>query len=223
MRQDRLAGVVSLAIGVYLALLAFVLIPMRGPGADDPRGLVNHIRANVFPYYLLALIGILAVLALPLLISQLNARLESGSPALIRQSSAMGYVGMGALLVMLGTLLVEALQFRAWSQQEAEQAVPAIGLITRMAAGLGIFALGLWGLLVGLAVIRHGGLPKALAWLGVIAGGLNLLIMVGPPIEFPLLIAWFIALGLVLLLENRKPAVDERLASESARLEPSRR
>ena len=69
------------------------------------------------------------------------------------------------------------------------------------------FALGVWILLISWAALRRGGLPRWLAYVGVLAGALNLAALFYVPFSLLLNIVWFIAIG-VTLIQQRSTALE---------------
>ena len=142
----------------------------------------------------------------------LYERLKSGSPALMQVATVIGILWAGSLaasgmVANAGIAPVVAL----YAKDPAQAALTWQG-IEAVANGLGnangeILG-GLWMLMISLAALRAGGLPRGLNMLGLLAGAVGILslvpgltdVMVG---VFGLSqIIWYIWLGIVLLRSN---------------------
>jgi len=86
-----------------------------------------------------------------------------GAPALSLLAAAMGIIGM-LVAAALQALLV-------FGKVKYEQ---TMGVVLSAGGGIGI-----WLVLVGCLALASGGLPGGLAWLGVVAGGGYILLVVG--------------------------------------------
>jgi hypothetical protein len=152
----------------------------------------------------------LAVLALAL-----YDRVKTNAPALMQVATAIGIIWAGSLIASgmvanAGLATVAALYVK-----DPTQSVLAFQSIEAMANGLGnangeILG-GAWTLLVSLAALRTGGLPKDLNILGLFVGAVGIVTII------PMLndmtgffglgqIIWFVWLGIVLLRKNGKDA-----------------
>jgi prepilin signal peptidase PulO-like enzyme (type II secretory pathway) len=83
-----------------------------------------------------------------------------------------------------------------------------------LSSGQGELLGGLWVLLVSVAALRTGGLPKALNWLGILIGFAGIVSVVPPLLDaayvFGLLqIVWLIWMGIV-MLRTRAPERSQR-------------
>ena len=155
--------------------MPYFLLFVKYPSVVDPVEKVallvgNHGSMRVMYLITYVIFGIvLAVLALAL-----HARLKDGAPALAQAATAVGLIwavvlvasgmvfnaGMAAVVGLHGT--------------DPAQAVAAWQAIEPVAQGLGgsggELLGGLWVLLVSVAALRTGALPKVLNWLGVAIG-----------------------------------------------------
>jgi hypothetical protein len=139
-------------------------------------------------------------------------RLKSGAPALMQVSTAIGMIWAGSLIAsgMVSNAGIEPV-VALYAKNPAQAALAWQG-IESVANGLGnangeILG-GLWTLLVSIAALRTGGLPKGLNILGLLAGGVGILSLV-PGLTNSLTgifgmcqILWFIWLAIVLLRSN---------------------
>jgi hypothetical protein len=149
--------------------------------------------------------------ALIVLSLALYDRLKSGAPAIIQVATVIGIIWAGSLIASgmvanAGLATVVALYAR-----DPAQAVLTFQAIEAVANGLGnangeILG-GLWVLLVSLAALRAGGLPKGLNILGLSVGVVGIITII-PALNaltgiFGLgQIIWFVWLGIVLLSNN---------------------
>ncbi|NLI41396.1 MAG: DUF4386 family protein [Caldisericales bacterium] len=138
-------------------------------------------------------------------------RLKSGAPALMQAGTTIGIIWAG-LLIASGMVANAGLStiVPLYATDPAQAAIAWQG-IESVANGLGngngeILG-GLWVLLISLAALRAGGLPKGLAILGFLVGTVGIISIVpgltGLVGVFGLSqTIWFIWLGLVLLRSN---------------------
>jgi hypothetical protein len=153
---------------------------------------------------------VLAVLALAL-----YARLKDGTPTLAQAATAVGLIW--AFVLVASGMIFNAGMAAVVGLHGANpaQAVSAWQAIEPVAQGLGgsggELLGGLWVLLVSVAALRTGALPKALNWLGVAIGAAGVLSVV-PALGdlkyvFGLLqIVWFVWLGIVMLRTTARAA-----------------
>jgi hypothetical protein len=216
-RQQKVGGVAALYLAAaYVVAMPYFLVFVKYQSAVGPAGkvalLVSHHDSMQIMYLITYIIFgiVLAVLALAL-----YARLKDGTPTLAQATTAVGLIwafvlvasgmifnaGMGAVVGLHGANPAQAVS--AW--QAIEPVAQGLG-----GAG-GELLGGLWVLLVSVAALRIGGLPKALNWLGMAIGTAGILSVV-PVLQdlaygFGLLqIAWFVWLGVVMLRTPRRPA-----------------
>jgi hypothetical protein len=153
---------------------------------------------------------VLAVLALAL-----HARLRDGAPTLSQTATAVGLIWV-LVLVASGMIfnagVAAVVGLHGTSPGQAVAAWQAIEPVAQGLGGSGGELLGgLWVLLVSLAALRTGGLPKVLNWLGVAIGAAGILSIVTALKDlaygFGLLqIVWFVWLGSVMLRTPSRPA-----------------
>lgn len=138
-------------------------------------------------------------------------RLKSGAQALMQVATVIGIIWAGSLIasgmvVNAGIAPVVAL----YAKDPAQAALTWQG-IEAVANGLGnangeILG-GLWALLVSLAALRAGGLPKGLNILGLLVGAVGIITILPGLIDLVGVFAlsqviWFVWLGIVLLRSN---------------------
>jgi len=216
-RQQKVGGFAALYLAAaYVVAMPYFLVFVKYQSAVDPAEKVallvsNHDSMRVMYLVTYIIFGIvLAVLALAL-----YARLKDRTPTLAQAATAVGLIwafvlvasgmifnaGVAAVVGLHGTSPVQAVS--AW--QAIEPVAEGLG------GSGGELLGGLWVLLVSVAALRTGGLPKVLNWLGVAIGAAGVLSVV-PALKdlaygFGLLeIVWFVWLGIVMLRTTSRPA-----------------
>jgi hypothetical protein len=199
----------------YLIGVVLFLVVLDYPGITDPGqkvALLVEKQAVIFSTNLLMYVffGVfLIVLALAL-----YDRLKSGAPALMQAATALGIIWAGSLIASgmvsnAGIAPVVAL----YANDPAQAALTWQGFET-VASGLGngngeILG-GLMTLLVSLAALKSGALPKALNILGLLVGAAGIITIVPQLTDltgaFGLgQMVWFVWLGVVLLRGSVMP------------------
>jgi len=146
--------------------------------------------------------------ALIVLSLALYNRLKSGAPALMQVGTAVGIIWAGSLIASGMVANAGLSTVVALYAKDPIQAVLTFQSIEAMANGLGNangeILRGIWTLLVSLAALRTGGLPKGLNILGLSVGAVGIITII--PVLNDLTgvfglgqIVWFIWLGIVLL------------------------
>ena len=209
-RQQKVGGFAALYLAAaYLVAMPYFLVFVKYQSVADPAEKVallvgNHDSMRVMHLVTYVIFGIvLAVLALAL-----HARLKDGAPALTQAATAVGLI-WAVVLVASGMVfnagMAAVVGLHATDPARAVSVWQAIEPVAQGLGGSGGELLGgLWVLLVSVAALRTGALPKALNWLGVAIGAAGVLSVV--PVlgdlayGFGLLqIVWFAWLGIVLL------------------------
>lgn len=151
--------------------------------------------------------------ALIVLSLALYNHLKSNAPALMQMATVIGFIWAGSLIASgmianAGLAMIVSL----YAQDPSQAALTWQG-IEAVAGGLGnangeILG-GFWTLLISLASLRTGWLPKGMSILGLFVGAVGIVTII-PPLNaltgiFGLgQIVWFIWLGIVLLRNNSK-------------------
>jgi hypothetical protein len=217
-RQQKVGGLAALYLAAaYLVAMPYFLVFVKYQDVVDPAGKValllgNHGSMQAMYLITYVIFGIvLAVLGLAL-----YARLKDRSPILAQAATAVGLI-WAFVLVASGMIfnagMAAVVGLHGTSPAEAGAVWQAIEPVTEGLGGSGGELLGgLWVLLVSVAALRTGGLPKLLNWLGVAIGAAGVLSVVPVLKElgmaFGLLqIAWFVWLGIVMLRTTARPAV----------------
>lgn len=196
----------------YLIGIVLFLVVLDYPSITDPAqkvALLGERQAVIFWTNLLMYVFfglVLVVLALAL-----YDRLKAGAPALAQVATVMALIWAGSLVASgmvanAGIAPVLAL----YAQDPAQAALTWQGFET-VASGLGngngeILG-GVWTLLISLAALRGGGLPKALNFLGLLVGSVGVVSILPGLTDLVGMfglsqILWFVWLGIVLLRKN---------------------
>jgi hypothetical protein len=209
-RQQKVGGFAALYLALaYLVAMPYFLVIVKYPSVVDPAEKVallvsNHdsMRAMYLVTYIIFGI-VLAVLALAL-----HARMKDGAPALTHAATAVGLIWAFALVAsgMIFNAGVSAVvEVHATDPAQAMSVWQAIEPVAQGLGGSGGELLGgLWVLLVSVAALRTGWLPRTLNWLGMAIGAAGVLSVVPVLRElaygFGLLqIVWFVWLGIAML------------------------
>ncbi len=217
-RQQKVGGLAALYLAAaYIAAMPYFLVFVKYQGVVNPIEKVallvgNHGSMQAMHLITYVIFGIvLAVLALAL-----YPRLRDGSPILAQAATAVGLI-WAFVLVASGMIfnagMAAVVGLHGTSPAQAVSAWQAIEPVTEGLGGSGGELLGgLWVLLVSVAALRTGGLPRLLNWLGVAIGAAGVLSVVPAlkdlGIGFGLLqIVWFVWLGIVMLRTTSRPAV----------------
>jgi hypothetical protein len=138
-------------------------------------------------------------------------RLRSGAPALMQVATVIGIIWAGSLIAS-GMVLNAGIDpvVALYAQAPAQAALTWQGfeaVASGLGNGNGEILGGLWTLLVSVAALRAGGLPKGLNNLGVLVGVVGLISILPGLTDlvgvFGLSqLIWFVWLGIVLLRSN---------------------
>jgi hypothetical protein len=210
---QKFGGLAALYLAVaYLIGVVLFLVVLDYPNMTDPAqkvALLVEKQMVIFSTNLLMYVffGVfLIVLSLAL-----YDRLKSGAPAIMQVATAIGIIWAGSLIAggmvsNAGIAPVVAL----YAKDPAQAALTWQGIET-VASGLGngngeILG-GLLTLLVSLAALRAGGLPKGLSILGLLVGTVGIITIVPGLTDLTGVfglsqIIWFVWLGIVLLRSN---------------------
>ena len=209
-RQQKVGGFAALYLALaYLVAMPYFLAFVKYPSVVDPAEKVallvrNHdsMRAVYLVTYIVFGV-VLAVLALAL-----YARLKDGAPILAQAATATGLIWAFVLIasgLVFNAGVAAVVDLHATDPAQAVSVWQAIEPVAQGLGGSGGELLGgLWVLLVSVAALRTGGLPRTLDWLGVAIGAAGVLSVV-PALRdlaygFGLLqIVWFAWLGIVML------------------------
>ena len=196
----------------YLIGLVLFVVVLNYPSMTDPAQKVAVLiekpmvifSTNLIMYVFFGVSLIVLALAL-------YDRLKSGAPAIMQVATAIGIIWAGSLIASGMVSNAEIEPVVALYAKDPAQAVLTWQGMETVASGLGngngeILG-GLWTLLVSVAALRAGGLPKGLNILGLLVGAVGI-ISIFPGLTdlvgvFGLSqLIWFVWLGIVLLRSN---------------------
>ena len=199
-------------VGMVIFLVVLDYLSITDPAQKVALNVDKHtviFATNLLMYVFFGLFLIVLSLAL-------YDRLKSGAPAIMQVATAIGLIWAGALIVSgmvanAGLAVIVPLYAKdpaqaALTWQGIEAVVHGLGF------GNGDILGGLLTLLVSLAALRAGGLPRGLNILGLLVGAVGILSIIPGLTElmagiFGLgLIIWEVWLGIVLLRSNPSPA-----------------
>ena len=216
-RQQRVGGLAALYLAAaYVVAMPFFLVLVKYPDVVDPAEKVallagDHDSVRVMYLITYVIFGIvLAVLTLAL-----YARLRGGAPTLAQTATVVGLIW--AVVLVAGGMVFNAgmaavVGLHDTSPAQAVSAWQAIEPVSQGLGGSGGELLGgLWVLLVSVAALRTGGLPRVLNWLGAAVGVAGVLSLVPALSDLAyvfgsLQIVWFVWLGIVMLRTTSRPA-----------------
>jgi hypothetical protein len=208
-RQQRAGGVAALYLAAaYLVAMPYFLLVVNLQGLAGPAEKVAALAAHQTSHYVMYLITYVVFgIVLGTLALVLSKRL-SGSPTIAAVGGVVGFIWAG-MLVASGLVFNfgagAAVELLAKSPAQAASLWQVIEPVADgLGSGQGELLGGLWVLLVSVAALRTGALPKVLTWLGIVIGGAGVVSAVPGLLDakyvFGLLqIVWFIWLGIVML------------------------
>jgi hypothetical protein len=214
---QKSGGIAALymAAAHLIGIVIFIVILDVLSITDPAQKLAMNIEKQTVIFSTNLLMYVFFGFALIVLSLALYDRLKSGAPALMQVATAIGIIWAGSLIASgmvanAGLATVVSI----YAKDPAQAALTWQG-IEAVANGLGnangeILG-GPWTLLVSLAALRTGGLPKGLNILGVLVGAVGIITII--PAMNALVsvfglgqIGWFIWLGIVLLRSNPSQA-----------------
>jgi hypothetical protein len=196
----------------YLIGMVLFLVVLDYPGITDPAQKVALLiekpmvifATNLLMYVFFGVV--MTVLSLAL-----YDRLKSGAPASMQVATVIGIIWAGSLIASGMVLNAGIDPVVALHAADRAQAALSWQGFESVASGLGngngeILG-GLWTLLVSLAALRAGGLPKGLNILGLLVGAVGIISILPGLTDLTGIfglghIIWFVWLGIVLLRSN---------------------
>jgi hypothetical protein len=211
----KVGGGASIAMGVIAALIGItymLLPPDQRLGVPAARILPAIAQGSLMlrtELLEMALVGVLGLAAVP----AISEMVRAGHEGWVRWMSNLALVGFAVMAVSNAFTFARlpgiALAYVKGDPATQAALVPVWRSSLDLHGFWGYGAIGLWVLVVSLLALRGTSIPKGLAWLGVLAAVLNLLIPVGfllkqPPVFLYDSIlgglvscVWFIWVGLV--------------------------
>lgn len=212
---QKSGGIAALymAISHLIGIVIFIVILDVLSITDPAQKLAMNIEKQTVIFSTNLLMYVFFGFALIVLSLALYDRLKSGSPAIMQAATAIGIIWAGSLIASGMVANTGLATVAALYAKDPAQAVLTFQAIEAMANGLGnangeILG-GMWTLLVSLAALRSGGLPKGLNILGISVGAIGIITII-PALNaltgiFGLgQIVWFVGLGMVLLRSDSR-------------------
>ena len=211
---QKSGGFAALYLAVaYLIGMVIFLAVLDYPSITDPAqkaALLVEMQMVVFSTNLL--MYVFFGVALIVLALALYDRLQSGAMALMQVATALGIIWAGLLIasgMVANAGIAPVVALYATDPGQAALTWQAIETVANgLGNGNGEILGGLWALLVSLAALRTGGLPRGLNILGLWVGAVGILSLI-PGLTDLLIgvfglsqIIWFVWLGIVLLRSN---------------------
>ena len=210
-RRQQIGGAAALgaaATFVFGFALFATMLSDYATGDPSPAESVAFLADHEATLYLwnLVILIVFGVLLVPVVLA-LYERVRPGAPLLAQVAAAFGVIWAGLVIaagmianIGLGTVA----DLYATSPAHAESVWSALDTVQNGLGGGNEIVGGLWVLLVSRAAMATDALPRALSWLGIVAGAAGIVTVV-PALEavgavFGLgLIAWFAWAGVVML------------------------
>ena len=207
---QKFGGIAALymAISHLIGIVIFIVILDVLSITDPAQKLAMNIERQAVIFSTNLLMYVFFGFALIVLSLALYDRMKSGAPVLMQVATAIGIVWAGSLIasgMAANAGLATIVALYAKDPTQAALTFQAIEAITNgLGNANGEILGGLWTLLVSLAALRTGRLPRGLNILGVLVGGVGILTII-PALNAMVAvfglgqIVWFVWLGIVLL------------------------
>jgi hypothetical protein len=217
---QRVGGAAGVVFGVVdLAVTAILIVSLSRSGAKppfeaNPAGFYDYLHAMLPVILPLMLVYTVAAIFVLVFVRALDERLRPVAPTASSIGALFGYAGSVILMLNFASfVLLEQSILGGDSRQAVEGMIPAWSVVTGTAGIVGGLLIVSWLLVVNWIAARRGGLPKALGYLGLVAG---VVALAGPLLSvhgIPHLLAnvWEIAAGAVLFL-GTQPAAGRKVA-----------
>jgi len=200
MAASHLSGIV-----IFLIVLDYLSI------ADPAQKVALNVDKQMVVFSTNLLMYVFFGFALVALSLALHDRIKTGAPALMQAATAIGIIWAGSLIASGMVANAGLAAVAALYAKDPAQAVLTFQSIESVANGLGnangeILG-GVWTLLVSLAGLRSGGLPKGVSALGLFVGAVGIITILPALNDLTGIfgvgqIVWFTWLGIVLLRNN---------------------
>jgi len=207
---QKSGGIAALymAISHLIGLVIFIIVLDYINITDPTQKLAVNIEKQSVIFSTNLLMYVFFGFALMVLSLALYDRMKSGAPALMQVGTAIGIIWAGSLIASGMVANAGLATVVALHAKDPAQAVLTFQGIETVTNGLGnangeILG-GMWTLLVSLAALRTGGVPKGLNILGMFVGAVGILTIIPALTAFTGVfglgqIIWFVGLGTVLL------------------------
>ena len=208
---QRIGGIAAMVEAttfvVGFALLMTTLGPLSNGELDAAAQVSFLAEHSTITYAWNLIIYVVFGVFLAVLAPALHERLKSGAPALMQVATALGLIWAGLVIAsgMVANVGAAAvIDLAGTDPARAGTVWLAVDTVVNGLGGGNEIVGGLWVVLLSVAALRSGALPKALSYLGLVAGSAGV-ITLAPPLTdvgavFGLgLIVWFVWLGIVLL------------------------
>jgi len=217
---QKWGGIAALGhAAAYMVALVLGLILMFPLLNAAPEQYLKFLAGNQPLVYLWNLIGYWgAAITLVIMVLALYERLKGRSPALMQTASVFGLIWAGLIIasgnLMLHNLGVVAALFGNDPAQAATTWKALEAVETGIASGNELVG-SLWVLLLSVAALRTGGLPRALNYLGVVLGVAGIVTIIPALAETlfmvfgPGMIVWSVWAGIILLRGSRVAATQQ--------------
>ncbi len=202
---------------IFLVILDYVNI------TDPAQKMALNVEKQAIVFSTNLLMYVFFSFALVALSLALFNRMNSGAPALIQVATAVGIIWAGSLMASGMVANAGLAAVVALSAQDPTQATLLWQGVEAVANGLGnangeILG-GVWVLLVSLAALRAGGLPRSLNVLGLLVGAVGIISLI-PGLTGMMIgvfglgqIIWFVGLGISLWRSNPNRATENEQAT----------
>jgi hypothetical protein len=210
---QKSGGIAALfmAISHLIGIIIFIIVLDYLSITDPAQKLAMNIENQTVVFSTNLLMYVFFGFALIVLSLALYDRLKSGSPAIMQVATAIGIIWAGSLIasgMAANAGLATVVALYAKDSAQAALTFQAIESITNgLGNANGEILGGMWTLLVSLAALRTGGLPKGLNYLGLLVGVVGIITTIPALNDLTGIfglgqIIWFVWLGIVLLRNN---------------------
>lgn len=212
---QKSGGIAALYMAVaYLMGMLIFLVVLDYPSITDPAQKVALlVEMQLVTFSTNLLMYVFFGFALIVLSLALYDRLKSGAPAMMQVATVVGIIWAGSLIASGMVANAGIAPVVALYADDPAQAALTWQVIETVAGGLGNFngeiLGGVWTLLVSLAALRAGGLPRGLNILGLLVGAVGIITIIPALTDLTGVfglgqIIWFVWLGIVLLRRNQE-------------------
>ena len=212
---QKFGGIAALymAISHLIGFVIFIVVLDYLNITDPAQKLAMNIEKQTVIFSTNLLMYVFFGFALIVLSLALYDRMKSGAPALMQVATAIGIIWAGSLIASGMAANAGLATIVALYTKDTTQAVLTFQAIESITNGLGNANGEILGgsltLLVSLAALRTGGLPRGLNILGTLVGVVGILTIIPALTDFTSLfglgqIIWFVWIGIVLLRSDSR-------------------